>query len=59
MRLRFWNFVHDQLERAWHWVWHHKLEPEYLKHRQRIGNHCYRYYFVNSKGEETPIAPIR
>ena len=24
-RRRFWNFVHDRLEDAWHWVWMHKL----------------------------------
>ena len=31
MRRRFWNFVHDALERAWHWVYYHKLhDPKYL-----------------------------
>ena len=31
MRRRFWQFIHDQLERAWHWVYYHKLhDPKYL-----------------------------
>jgi hypothetical protein len=25
MRERFWQFVHDKLEQAWHWVYYHKL----------------------------------
>ena len=25
MRRRFWQFVHDRLERAWHWAYYHKL----------------------------------
>lgn len=28
MKRKFWQFVHDQLEQAWHWVYYHKLaEP--------------------------------
>lgn len=27
MRLRFWRWVHDMLEAAWHWVYYHKLRP--------------------------------
>lgn len=31
LQKRFWNFVHDQLERAWHWVYYHKLhDPKKL-----------------------------
>jgi hypothetical protein len=27
LRLRFWTFVHDSLEKAWHWVYYHKVHP--------------------------------
>ena len=28
LRRRFWQFLHDRLEAAWHWVYYHKLaEP--------------------------------
>jgi hypothetical protein len=25
LRLRFWNMVHDRLQKAWHWVYYHKV----------------------------------
>lgn len=27
MRLRFWLWVHNTLERMWHWVYRHKVAP--------------------------------
>lgn len=27
MRLRFWMWIHDALERMWHWVYRHKVAP--------------------------------
>ena len=60
MRRRFWQFVHDQLERSWHWVYYHKLEPERAKHMRRMISYNYTYVYRNSEtGKETPVAPIR
>lgn len=28
MSRRFWQFAHDKLESAWHWVYYHKLAPQ-------------------------------
>lgn len=31
MKRRFWQFVHDRLESAWHWVYYHKLAKYQLE----------------------------
>ena len=27
LRYLFWRWVHDQIERLWHWVYYRKLKP--------------------------------
>lgn len=27
LRFLFWNWVHDYLEKAWHWVYYHRVIP--------------------------------
>jgi hypothetical protein len=31
VKRRFWQYVHDRLEDAWHWVYYHKLAGDLPK----------------------------
>lgn len=53
MRRKFWNWVHDRLEDAWHWVYYHKLaEP-----LPEITPKNYRYTFSYVVGRASTISP--
>jgi hypothetical protein len=64
MRRRFWQWVHNRLESAWHWVYYNKLEDirdktclciteeislEEARHRYPFH---YEVQYLNSKGEK-------
>ena len=54
MRKKFWNFVHNRLEDAWHWVYYHKLAdpPPCVD----IGHKDYRYTFTYVCGKTGMIS---
>lgn len=52
MKRRFWQFVHDRLEQAWHWVYYHKLAkplPEIVQSNIKYGWR-YSVSYVNGLG---------
>jgi hypothetical protein len=58
MKKRFWQFVHDQLEQAWHWVYYHKLAKPFP---ENIGHRDYRYtftYICGKTGMTTYPSPL-
>jgi hypothetical protein len=51
MTKRFWQFVHDRLEDAWHWVYYHKLvDTKELRASEPI---FYSVRYVNGQGYTT------
>jgi hypothetical protein len=49
MRKRFWQFVHNRLEDAWHWVYYTKLaEPSPLTNPGHV-NYQYKFTYVCGK----------
>lgn len=56
MRRKFWQFVHNRLEDAWHWVYYHKLArplPEVLH-----GEYLYTLTYVNKDGLAVPVSSV-
>jgi hypothetical protein len=41
--------VHDGLEKAWHWVYYHKMNPPPLPPISTVG-YRYSYTYTNGKG---------
>ena len=60
MRRKFWQFVHDSLERAWHWVYYHKLAgplPEITPRNVEYG-WSYSISYINGRtGMMTDASP--
>ena len=58
MRRKFWTFVHDRLEDAWHWVYYHKLAeplPEIT-----LTNYQYHISYVCGRtGMLTDVSPVQ
>lgn len=52
MNLRFWRFVHNRLEQAWHWVYYHKILP----HEPLPPLTQYKYTYSYSVGKSVVIA---
>ena len=50
MKRKFWQFIHDKLEDAWHWVYYHKLAKPITI--QDAGNRLYSVRYVSKDGSE-------
>jgi hypothetical protein len=55
VRRRFWQFVHNQLELAWHWVYYHKLAPKVPIGPPNVV--AWRVTFITKEGFETEPSP--
>jgi hypothetical protein len=49
IRIRFWQFVHDTVERFWHWIWRVKLNPYYEAHKMPSLSRQYIKVFENEE----------
>jgi hypothetical protein len=59
MRREFWQFVHDQLEHARHWVYYHKLAPPSPEVNPGYVNYKYHISYVCGRtGMITDLPPI-
>lgn len=59
MRMRFWNLVHRQLERAWHWVYYSKVAPDVILVYPTTTAYAYSHtmQFIDSRGNIA--SPVR
>ena len=60
MRYRFWMWVHDTLERSWHWVYYNKLRTveDHMKHTMVREPYNVTYVYRNSAtGATIPVSP--
>ena len=56
MRRCFWQYVHDRLEDAWHWVYYHKLAGDLPKVSD--DPYQFRVYYVNGRGQVIDPSPV-
>jgi hypothetical protein len=66
MKRKFWQYVHDRLEDAWHWVYYHKLAGYYYGDLPEVcpKNIIYTTQYINGQGgvvgpniQKTDICP--
>lgn len=58
MRRRFWQFVHDKLEQAWHWVYYNKLAGDTtVNHYDQYGNRTYTFVYGSNAAPAIDFEP--